>query len=192
VKEFRELTEDLSADEQERLRRVHDLLVEAGPPPELPASLRRTPRLGQQPLSLRRRAVAIALAAAIAVVAFGAGFFLGDEGDGFEPVRTVAMRGVGSAAGAAATIEVGERDSAGNYAVLLHVKGLRPVGPEGYYELLLTEDGEPIASCGTFKVETEETSVPMTVGYEIDRFEDWVVTAHPQRHLDHPPIVLRS
>jgi hypothetical protein len=191
VKEFRELTEDLSADEQERLRRVHDLLVEAGPPPELPASLRRTPT-PEQPFSLQRRAVAIALAAAIAVVAFGAGFFARDEGDGFEPVRTVAMRGVGSAADAAATIEVGERDSAGNYAVLLHVKGLRPVGPEGYYELLLTQDGEPIASCGTFKVETEETSVPMTVGYEIDRFEDWVVTAHPQRHLDDPAIVLRS
>jgi hypothetical protein len=192
VKEFRELTDDLSAEEQERLRRVHDLLVEAGPPPALPASLRRTPRPERRPFSLQRRAVAIALAAAIAVVAFGAGFFAGEGGDDFEPVRTVAMRGVGSAAGAAATIEVGERDSAGNYAVVLHVQGLERVGPEGYYELLLTQDGEPIASCGTFKVETDGTSVPMTVGYEIDRFDDWVVTAHPQRHLDNPPIVLRS
>jgi hypothetical protein len=192
VKEFRELMEDLSADEQERLRRVHDLLVEAGPPPELPASLRRTPRPERQPLSLQRRAVAIALAAAIAVVAFGAGFFAGDEGDDFEPVRTVAMRGIGSETDAGGTVEVGERDAAGNYAVLLHVRGLEPVGPEGYYELLLTQDGEPIASCGTFKVESGETSVPMTVGYEIDRFDDWVVAAHPQRHLDDPPIVLRS
>jgi hypothetical protein len=191
VKEFRELTEDLSADEQERLRRVHDLLVEAGPPPELPASLRRTPR-PEQPFSLQRRAVAIALAAAIAILAFGAGFLAGDEDDDFEPVRTVALRGVGSEDDAGGTIEVGERDAAGNYAVLLHVQGLQPVGPEGYYELLLTEDGKPIASCGTFKVETKETSVPLTVGYEIDRFDDWVVAAHPQRHLDDPPIVLRS
>ncbi len=191
MKEFRELTEDLSADEQERLRRVHDLLVEAGPPPELPASLRRTPR-PEQPFSLRRRAVAIALAAAIAVVAFGAGFFAGDEGDEFEPVRTVAMRGVGSAAGAAATIELGEPDDAGNFPVRLRVQGLQPVGREGYYELLLTHDGEAIASCGTFKVESGDTSVPLTVGYAIDRFDGWVVTAHRQRHVDNPPIVLRS
>jgi hypothetical protein len=191
VKEFRELTDDLSADEQERLRRVHDLLVEAGPPPELPASLRRTPT-PEQPFSLRRRAVAIALAAAIAVVAFGAGFFAGDEGDDFEPVRTVAMRGVGSAAGAAATIELGEPDEAGNYPVRLRVQGLQPVGREGYYELLLTHDGEAIASCGTFKVESGDTSVPLTVGYAIDRFDGWVVTAHRQRHVDNPPIVLRS
>ena len=192
MREFDELTKDLSPEERKRLQRVHDLLVEAGPPPALPASLRRTPTPERRPFSLQRRAVAIALAAAIAVVAFGAGFFAGEGGDDFEPVRTVAMRGVGSAAGAAATIEVGERDSAGNYAVVLHVQGLERVGPEGYYELLLTQDGEPIASCGTFKVETDGTSVPMTVGYEIDRFDDWVVTAHPQRHLDNPPIVLRS
>jgi hypothetical protein len=192
VKEFRELTEDLSPDEQERLRRVHDLLVEAGPPPELPASLRRTPRPEQGLFSLQRRAVAIALAAAIAVVAFGAGFFAADEGDDFEPVRTVAMRGVGSAADAAATIELGKPDDAGNYPVRLRVQGLQPVEREGYYELLLTRDGEAIASCGTFKVESEETSVPLTVGYAIDRFDGWVVTAHPQRHLDNPPIVLRS
>jgi hypothetical protein len=191
MKEFRELTDDLSADEQERLRRVHDLLVEAGPPPELPASLRRTPT-PEQPFSLQRRAVAIALAAAIAVVAFGAGFFARDEGDGFEPVRTVAMRGVGSAAGAAATIELGEPDEAGNYPVRLRVQGLQPVGREGYYELLLTHDGEAIASCGTFKVESGDTSVPLTVGYAIDRFDGWVVTAHRQRHVENPPIVLRS
>jgi hypothetical protein len=192
MKEFRELTEDLSADEQKRLRRVHDLLVEAGPPPELPVSLRRTPRPERQPRSMQRRAVAIALAAAIAVVAFGAGFLVADEDDEFEPVRTITLRGVGSEADAGGTIEVGERDAAGNYPVRLHVQGLQPVGPEGYYELLLTEDGKPIASCGTFKVETKDTSVPLTVGYEIDRFDDWVVAAHPQRHLDDPPIVLRS
>jgi hypothetical protein len=192
VKEFRDLTGDLSAEEQERLRRVHDLLVEAGPPPELPASLRRAPRQERRLLLLQRRAVAIALAAAIAILAFGAGFFLADESARFEPVRTISMRGVGSAAGAAATIELGKADAAGNYPVRLRVQGLQPVEREGYYELLLTRDGEAIASCGTFKVESEETSVPLTVGYAIDRFDGWVVAAHRQRHLDHPPIVLRS
>jgi hypothetical protein len=192
VREFDELTEDLSPEEQRRLRRVHDLLVEAGPPPQLPASLRRAPRPAGGIFSLRRRAAPVAIAAALAAVAFGAGLFLADEGEEFEPVRTVALRGVGPQAGAAGTIELGERDAAGNYAVRLHVEGLEPVGPEGYYELLLTRDGEAIASCGTFKTEPGETSVPLTVGYEIDRFDGWVVTAHPRRHLDDPPIVLRS
>jgi hypothetical protein len=192
VKEFDDLTEDLSPAEQERLRRVHDLLVEAGPPPQLPASLRRAPRPTRGVFSLRPRAAAIALAAAVAAVAFGAGFFVADEREDFEPVRTVALRGVGAQPGAAGTIELGERDAAGNYPVRIHVEGLEPVGPEGYYELLLTRNGEAIASCGTFKPEAGETSVPLTVGYAIDRFDGWVVTAHPQRHLDNPPIVLRS
>jgi hypothetical protein len=192
MKEFDELTKDLSAEERERLRRVHDLLVEAGPPAELPASLRHAPRPQRRLFSLQRPAVAIPLAAAIAVLAFGAGFLVADENAEFEPVRTIAMRGVGSAPGAAATIELGKPDAAGNYRLRLRVQGLRPVAREGYYELLLTRSGEPIASCGTFKVESDETSVPLTVGYEVDRFEGWVVAAHPQRHLDNPPIVLRS
>ena len=38
--DFRELVgEDLPRDEEERLRRVHELLVAAGPPPELPPHL---------------------------------------------------------------------------------------------------------------------------------------------------------
>ena len=192
MREFEELTEDLSPEEQQRLRRVHTLLVEAGPPPQLPASLRRAPRPARGVLSLRRRAAAVALAAAFAAVAFGAGFLLADEGEEFEPVRTVALRGVGAQAGAVGTVELGDRDEAGNFPVRLHVQGLEPVGPEGYYELLLTRNGEAIASCGTFKTEPGETSVPLTVGYAIDRFDGWVVTAHPRRHLDDPPIVLRS
>lgn len=192
MKEFRELTDDLSPEERQRLRRVHDLLVEAGPPPELPASLRRTPRPERRLASLQRRGVAIALAAAIAALAFGAGFLVADEDDDFEAVRTIEMHGVGSAANASATIELGRPDAAGNYPVRLHVQGLQQVEREGYYELLLSRGREPIASCGTFKVESEETSVPLTVGYEIDRFDGWVVAAHRLRHSEHPPIVLRS
>ena len=35
--------DDLSPDEEARLRRVHDLLMEAGPPPDLPPELERAP-----------------------------------------------------------------------------------------------------------------------------------------------------
>ena len=38
-------------EEQERLRRVHDLLIAAGPPPELPRRLSRAPRTGARVLA---------------------------------------------------------------------------------------------------------------------------------------------
>ena len=54
---------DLPADERERLRRVHDLLVEAGPPPELPEGLQPIPeeeRGNVYPLFPKRRWAAVA------------------------------------------------------------------------------------------------------------------------------------
>ena len=61
--------EGLEPDEEARLRRVHDLLVQAGPPPDLPPALERTPEAAeaeivQFPLLPRRRWVAAALVAA--------------------------------------------------------------------------------------------------------------------------------
>ena len=45
--DFRDLIDDdISAEERARLERVHELLVEAGPPPELPPSLAETPDRG--------------------------------------------------------------------------------------------------------------------------------------------------
>ena len=45
TREFDDLidTDDLDDDERARLRRVHDLLVEAGPPPDLPPALETVP-----------------------------------------------------------------------------------------------------------------------------------------------------
>ena len=37
--DFRELVGDLPDEERARLERVHDLLIAAGPPPELPPAL---------------------------------------------------------------------------------------------------------------------------------------------------------
>src|SRR6266571_4646750 len=67
--EFRDLVgDDLPAEERARLERVHELLMEAGPPPELPPSLAEAPdRAKQSPswLPRRRFGTALALAAAI-------------------------------------------------------------------------------------------------------------------------------
>ncbi len=49
MSEFRDIvgTEGLDPDEEARLRRVHDLLVQAGPPPDLPPALERTPEAAE-------------------------------------------------------------------------------------------------------------------------------------------------
>src|SRR5436190_2783513 len=80
-------TEGLDPDEELRLRRVHDLLVEAGPPADLPPALERVPdepppgEIVQFPLLPKRRwAAAAVAAAAVAAAAFGAGFLVGDRG----------------------------------------------------------------------------------------------------------------
>src|SRR5438128_1531447 len=104
--DFHELVgDDLAPAEEERLRGVHDLLVAAGPPPQLPRTLARAP-------APRRRAwlAGLALAAALAVGAFLGGYFLGGGGGGFETAHRVPMHGVGSATGASALIDVAEAD----------------------------------------------------------------------------------
>ena len=65
MSDFRDIidTEGLNPDEEARLRRVHELLVRAGPPPDLPPSLERTPEAEDGPRVatveiLERRAVA--------------------------------------------------------------------------------------------------------------------------------------
>lgn len=84
--EFDDLVDRDGLDEAEeaRLRRVHDLLVQAGPPPELPPALLRPPTASPDPemiefpLHLRRRVGAwVAVAAAVAGVLFAGGYAFG-------------------------------------------------------------------------------------------------------------------
>jgi hypothetical protein len=162
---------DLPEDERVRLRRVHDLLVAAGPPPQMPAHLASPPVR-----SLRRRRVAAALlAAALAVAAFGAGWLLRGEDD-FEVRRAVPMHSTANAPGASATIELGWADEQGNWPMLVKVRGLKPLPDGGYYELLLTKDGQAVATCGSFKVKDDgETVVPLGASYDLKNFDGWVV-----------------
>jgi len=72
VTDFRDLVDpdDLSPDEELRLRRVHELLVQAGPPPDLPPALLEPPTrqpvsdVAEFPLRSRGRRPVIALIAA--------------------------------------------------------------------------------------------------------------------------------
>jgi anti-sigma-K factor RskA len=163
--------------ERERLRRVHDLLVAAGPPPELsPVLSERSPRREDvYPLfPRRRRAAAVALAAALALVAFGAGFLVGDrQADGPTVDRVVAM--TAPAGAARASLAIFTIDDAGNWPMELTVRDLEEL-PEGEtYELWLTKGGKLAAPCGAFAVAGSRTVVPLTAPYRFSQFDGWVV-----------------
>lgn len=166
---FDELFEGVDdAGERERLRRVHELLLTIDPPPAL------VPRLRQRE---RRRSPLALLAAALALGAFAGGYLLGARDGGAEAVRTIEMRGVGAERGASATIELLEADEAGNWPMLVDVRGLEPNGP-GYdfYELWLTKDGKLLGSCGRFKIRGERAEVSLSVPYPLQDYDGWVVT----------------
>jgi hypothetical protein len=178
---------DLIGDEagpDERLARVHELLVDAGPPPD---SVPRSPHVGGQALRVRprrRRWTELALAAALAAVTLAVGFVAGSRGDDFEPVATIAMHGVSPVADASAELAVSEPDESGNIALEMYVERLPQLPQGGWYELFLSKNGVIGASCGTFVTAGDETTVRLGVGYDLPgwreagRYDGWVVTAH--------------
>jgi anti-sigma-K factor RskA len=171
--------EGLEPGERERLRRVHDLLVASGPPPEL------SPRLAELadeqenvfPLFPKRRwAAGLALAAALAAAMFGAGFFVGGRSaDEPDPERIIAMVAPVTAQAGRASLAVFAKDAAGNWPMELTVRDLAEL-PEGEeYELWLTRDGKLKEPCGTFVVHEGTTVVPLNAPYRLRQFDGWVV-----------------
>jgi hypothetical protein len=178
--EFRDLVgTDLPERERARLERVHELLVEAGPPPELPPSLVEAPQSGAQSpswLPRRRLGAALSLAAAIALVAFLGGYVAGLNKNDFDPTREVAMRATDAGPqGASGLIELGTADEGGNSPMVVKVRGLPRLSGRAYYELFLTRDGKPVAPCGGFNVRQGTTTVEFTVPYSLKRFDGWAV-----------------
>jgi hypothetical protein len=182
--DFPELVgEDVPAEERERLRRVHDLLVTAGPPAELSPTLERAPSVGGQVSFLpRRRGAALLLAAALAAAVFGGGFFAGavthGGGKTSKAEIVVPMHGTSAAPAALASIRILEKDKAGNWPMLVTVQGLPTLPNGGYYELYLTRHWRLAATCGTFNVQGGQTTVSLNAPYALKHFDGWVVTRH--------------
>jgi ParB-like chromosome segregation protein Spo0J len=165
--DFDELVgEDLGPRERERLRRAHDALLAAGPPPELPAHLAR-------PARPRRRAGALALplaaALALAAAAFAAGWLA--KPAPHEVDFTLGMHGTAAAPSASAELLVYEKDPAGNWPMEMTISGL----PNGRYELVLTRDGKPVASCGVFLVNGRTVTL-LNAPYRLRQYDGWAVT----------------
>lgn len=162
----------LAAAERERLLRVHELLIEAGPPPDLG-----TEPTGVPLRRLRRRAALVALAAALGLGLFAAGWMVGGSGDP-GTFEVITMTGTAYTAGLSATITIFDADDAGNWPMELEVDGLEPSSDDRPYELWLTRKGELGALCGSFLVEPGGTTVvPMNAPYRFSDFDGWVVVA---------------
>jgi hypothetical protein len=181
--DFRELVgDDLPADERERLRHVHDLLVSAGPPPDLPPALERAPTPGgkRSLLPRRRRGALLALAAALAAAAFGAGYLVADRGaephaQAFETDFVLQMRGTQAAPGAVASLVVGKKDDDGNWPMELTVRNLPREGDRTRFELVLTRKGKVAASCGTFFVASDKTIAFLNAPYALRTYDGWAI-----------------
>jgi hypothetical protein len=190
---------ELEPEERERLQRVHDMLVAAGPPPELPPALAdpTAPTEAEViPFWNRRRNAAIAvLAAALAALAFGIGYITGhhNSGDKFAQAAIV-MRGTVAAPDANGSIQLGVKDDAGNWPMLVRVSNLQTLPKNGYYTLWLTKKGRAVAPCGSFLVRGGEhpTQVQFSVGYKRDDYDGWVVTKQKRGDRKPGPVLLKT
>ena len=187
--DFRELIgDDVPEEERARLERVHELLIEAGPPPELPPAIA---DLSGEPetvvvLPRRRAGAMIALAAAIALVAFVGGYAAAHHGNGtFSTFKSLPMHGTAAAQNASATIDLGNLDASGNWPLRVELRNLPALPRGGYYEMFLTKNGKPAASCGAFAASGSSSTVRLNAPYNLKRFGGWVVTRHlPGSHKD--------
>jgi hypothetical protein len=170
--------EDVPAGERQHMLGAHEALLIAGAPPELPPGLERAPNPEPKVSFLpnRRRYTALAAAAAIALVALMGGFAWGQKHGGrFHTAFVAELQGPS----ATASLQVGNKDSAGNWPMTLSVDGLRQLPAGSYYELLLTRKGKPVASCGTFVVSSGGgTDVRLNAPYKLKTFDGWVVARH--------------
>jgi hypothetical protein len=194
---------EVPAEERDRLQRAHELLVEAGPPPELSPELENvpwpedalSPVFGRRGQRKQRRPMVIAAALATALVA---GFLLGQattskNATSIDARKTVQLHGTSLARGAFASLKLGKPDAGGNWPMVLRVRGLPRLPKDGYYDLYLTKGGRPLVSCGTFNV-SGETVVPLTAAYNLERFDKngWVIVRKTPGHFEPTQVVLSA
>jgi hypothetical protein len=206
---FDELMEGASPDEEERLRRIHEMLLAAGPPPELPPSLEEAPvirpererRPALTTLPRRRFGAVLVAAAGIAAAAFVVGYLAGNVQSGGSPsVTNIPMRPTALAPRTAqAVIALEKTGGESNVPMTLTVSNLRHLPKGSYYELWLTRAVDAggttkqklIVLCGTFLQSADRVEVKMNAPYTLDEHPGWVITKHV-RGATTDPVVLTT
>ena len=190
---------DIEPEERERLLYAHRMLVAAGPAPELPPALAepQPPQAEVIPLGVgnrRRVAVVAVLAAALAALAFGAGFLIGHHPGGRGSVATIVMRGTAAAPDGEGSIKLGATDKAGNWPMVVRVSNLPKLSGKAYYTLWLTKKGRAVAPCGAFLVRggSHPTEVRFTVAYKRGEYDGWVVTKQTRGNRKPGPVLLKT
>ncbi len=123
----------------------------------------------------QRRLRLVAIAAALGVLVFAVGYLAGG-GQDYQTFESLEMSGTGAAAGASATIDVFDKDTAGNWPMEISVSGLVPSPSGRPYQVWLTRGGELAALCGSFLAETDgTTAVPMNAPFRLSDYDEWVV-----------------
>jgi hypothetical protein len=182
--------------ERERLRMAHELLLQAGPPPELPPELEAGPQLGRVSAARRRqmkRRGMLLLAATLAVVAvFFAGYGVAQRGGGTNAVAQLALKGTPAAPGARATLALLPK-RAGNWPMRLSVKGLPKLPAEQYYTVFLVRKGAGRLPCGTFVTAggAGTLTVSLNAPYRLRQGDTWIVAREAPRDSGTGPTVLR-
>jgi hypothetical protein len=175
--DFEELVgTDLDATERARLERVHDLLVAAGPPPDYVPVVLEPEATVVELRPRRRRWALIAIAAAVAVSLFALGGALTVSPTESALPGTITMHGAATAQAASASLEVLDRDEAGNWPMTVAVKGLAPATSGRPFELWLTQNGELGALCGSFRTDERGAAVvPMNAPFDFSEYDGWVI-----------------
>ncbi|MEP6812505.1 MAG: hypothetical protein ABI990_05910 [Actinomycetota bacterium] len=194
--DFDELTADAEPGERERLRRVHDMLVVAGPPPELTPQMEAGPTLGmtiggrRSRRHMQRRVALLAAAIVVLLLAFLVGYISGN--DSKVSGRLLKLQGTAAAPDAQASLRLEDVDPAGNWPMELAALGLPKLPPKGYYEVFLVRNGKPWAPCGTFVVKNAKVgvSVQLNAPYRLRRTDSWIVTRQTWGDRGAGPVVL--
>jgi hypothetical protein len=182
---FDELVDaDLDPTERERLRRVHDLLVTAGPPPELTPEFEAGPTLAMTlgrstRRRVQRRTALLAAAVVVLLLAFLGGYIAGNSGgNGLADGQLLKLKGTKAAPAALASLRLQHVDASGNWPMRLSARGLPKLPPKGYYEVFLRREGKIYAPCGTFIVKdaASTVSVQLNAPYRLHQGDSWVVT----------------
>jgi hypothetical protein len=185
--------------ERERLRNAHQLLLQAGPPPELPPELAQGPQAGMARAQvarrrrLKRRSMLALVAAALVGAVFAIGYGIGTtRGYGPTPVAELPLKGTAAAPRARATLAVLPA-TAGNWPMRLVVVNLPKLPGNAYYGVYLVRKGEHYLSCGTFLSAggTRPLTVSLNAPYHLQRGDTWIVTRETPHSSGRGATVLR-